>query len=131
MTWTLTDELEAMRECIEQASPLIARCTLDAKAVVPERGQVHAWLQPPEIEWEMWDEWTTEYTCVLVAGKTTTQMEAALLMLQAITDLQHAGVNLTQATPASWRRDDNNNAVAAYMIDLKTDDTIGRDINNG
>lgn len=129
MTWTLKDELESMRDRIEQASPLIARCTLDSKAVVPERGQVHAWLQPPDITWNMWDEWDTEYTCVLVAGTATTQMQAALLMLQAITDLQQAGVNLTDATPASWNRDDNNSNVAAYVLTLRTDNTTERNTN--
>lgn len=130
-TWTLCDELEALRGQIEQSSPLIARCTIDAQAVVPERGQVHAWLTPPDIDWNMWDEWTTEYTCVLVAGTTATQDEAARLMLQAITDMQHAGVNLIDARSASWKRADSSQLLAAYLLTIHTDNTTRKDDDNG
>lgn len=123
-TWTLCDELEAMRRRIEESSPLIARCTLDAQAVTPERGQVHAWLEPPDVDWTMWGEWDTEYTCVLVAGTTATQLEAARLMLSAMTDMQDAGVNLKTARVASWKRSDAGGPVAAYVLTLDTDNTI-------
>lgn len=129
--WTLVDELESMRRQIEESSPLIARCTLDAQAVTPERGQVHAWLTPPDIEWDMWGEWKTEYTCVLVAGTTTTQAEAARLILQAITDMQDAGINLIDAQSASWKRSDTGAVIAAYLITLNTNNTTGKDTNNG
>lgn len=129
--WTLVDELESMRRQIEASSPLIARCTLDAQAVTPERGQVHAWLTPPDIEWDMWNEWKTEYTCVLVAGTTTTQAEAARLILQAITDMQDAGINLIDAQSASWKRSDTGAVIAAYLITLNTNNTTGKDTNNG
>lgn len=127
--WTLTDELDAMRRRIEQASDLIARCTLDSKSVTPERGQVHAWLTPPDIDWDMWGEWNTEYTCVLVAGTTATQLEAAKLMLRAITDLQQAGVNLMSARVANWRRDDGSGTLAAYVLTLDTDNQLERNDN--
>lgn len=129
--WTLVDEMESMRRQIEASSPLIARCTLDAQAVTPERGQVHAWLTPPDIEWDMWNEWKTEYTCVLVAGTTTTQAEAARLILQAITDMQDAGINLIDAQSASWKRSDTGAVIAAYLITLNTNNTTGKDTNNG
>lgn len=113
---TLTDELGAMRRQIEASSPLIVRCTTDASAIVPARGQVHAWLQPPDIQWDQWDEWTTTYQVVLVAGTTATQDTAARLLLDAITDMQHSGVNLVDATTGQWKRADAGGTVGAYIL---------------
>lgn len=121
MTFTIADELENLRAQIERSSGLIARCTLDSAQVKPEPGQVHVWLQPPSVEWDMWDEWETEYTAMLVAGTVSTQLDAALLMLRALTDMQTAGVNVRDAEPSGWNRD--GQLVAAYRVTLTTNNT--------
>ena len=122
---TITDELDALRRRIEASSDLIARCTLDAAAVRPEPGQVHVWLEPPSLTWTMWNEWDSEYTAVLVAGTVSTQATAARLMLDAITDMQQAGLNLKTAEPSGWKRD--GQLVAAYLVTLTVDNLTDKE----
>ena len=124
MTWTPADELEALRGQIEASSTLITRCTLDKAKVQPPSGMVHAWLQPPVLSWDQWDEWDSEYELVLVAGTTETQQKGATLMLQALDELQQAGVNLVRAEPAGWKLADTSQIVAAYDITVRVNGPI-------
>ena len=124
MTWTITDELEALRAQIESSSDLITRCTLDKAGVQPPSGQVHAWLQPPSLAWDQWSDWDSEYELVLIAGTTETQEKGALLMLKAITELMDSGVNLVSAEPAGWKLADTTQIVAAYDIKVRVNGPI-------
>ena len=73
----------------------------------------------------MWNEWDSEYTAVLVAGTVSTQATAARLMLDAITDMQQAGLNLKTAEPSGWKRD--GQLVAAYLVTLTVDNLTDKE----
>lgn len=124
---SITDEMEALRQQIEDSSPLITRCTLDKSGVQPPSGQVHAWMQPPSLTWDSWGEWDSSYELVLVAGTPETQEQAALLMLRAITDLQDNGVNIDTAEPAGWKLADTSQIVAAYQLEVHVDGRIEKE----
>lgn len=131
MSVTVFDELQAMCQRVMDASPLITRCTWDATQVKPPSGEVHAYMQAPDLEWESWDEWNGTYTLVLTAGTWLTQGQAVPLLLQAITDLQNARVNLQNGSSASWKLADSTDLIAAYEMTITPDAQVERMIQDG
>lgn len=126
MTGTILDEMTAMRDRIQTASKLITRCTWDAEAVKPPSGEVHAYLQPPDLDWDSWTGWSSDYTLVLAAGQPHTQAQSIPLILQAVQDLQDAGVNLQTGSAASWKLADSSNLIAAYELSVRPDGIVER-----
>lgn len=131
MTATIMAEMEAMRQRIADASPLITRCTWDATQIKPPTGEVHAYLQVPDLEWARWEGWSSTYTLVIAAGTWRTQAQAIPLLLQAIQDMQDAGVNLITASSASWKLADSTDLIAAYEITVETDSKTERMMQDG
>lgn len=131
MTGTILDEWTALRQQIEQASDLIVRCTGDATEIKPTSQTVMAYLQAPDLEWDMWgNEWTGTYTLVLTSGTYMSQGTAVQTILQAIQDLMDVGINMTDGYSASWKLADSTDLIAAYELTVKPDGTTERMMQN-
>lgn len=131
MSFTILDEWDALRRQIEQASSLIVRCTGDSTEIKPTSQTVMAYLQAPDLEWSMWDEWDSTYTLVLTSGTYMSQGTAVQTILQAIQDLMTAKVNLINGSSASWKLADSTDLIAAYELTVKPDGTTERMMQDG